>query len=209
MSADGVTMSGQENRRARLERARQQGLLVAIRRRTPHTSAVKGFVTALGRRWVAVAVVNDRIRLDGWTLLRLKEVLAVTIDPDPDCYKIRALKARSQWPVPEGEFALDDFVGAATSAAVTGGVVGIGFGAPTDRYFVGAVRSATPEELLLQPIKPKGVWGKKTKTLRAADIVRFDLADAHIEAYKGLAGPRPHATEGAAASDLASLIGGR
>lgn len=83
---------------ARLARAQAEGLLVRVRRSLPDADVLDGFVVAVGTEWLALARLSDRIELDGWTLLRSADVRAVKLEPDPDCFEIRALRARGQWP---------------------------------------------------------------------------------------------------------------
>lgn len=44
----------------------------------------------IGKKWVAVQRLSDRIAFDGWILVRLKDVQAVSMDPDPECFEIKS-----------------------------------------------------------------------------------------------------------------------
>ena len=92
---------------ARLERARDEQLFVSVRRWIPDSERVDGFVLALGEKWVCLASLGG-VRLDGWCLLRLKDIQAVFIDPDSLATKV--LQAREQWPPPAVDVDLDDVV---------------------------------------------------------------------------------------------------
>jgi hypothetical protein len=85
---------------ARLEQAQEHQLLVHVRRWIPDADRLEGFVVAIGDKWVAVQRLSDRIAFDGWQLLRLKDIQAVSIEPDPDCFEVEALKARNCGPRP-------------------------------------------------------------------------------------------------------------
>src|SRR4051794_17023762 len=82
----------------RLSPAQQNQLLVTVRRWIPRADRLEGFVVGIGDKWVALQRLSDRIAFDGWQLIRVKDIQAVSIDPDPDCFEVRALKARSLWP---------------------------------------------------------------------------------------------------------------
>ena len=94
----------------RLARAQQNQLLVTVRRWIPDADRLEGFVVGLGQRWVALQGLSDRIALDGWHLLRVKDLQAVSLDPAHDCSEVKALKARSVWPPAAPGLAVDDVV---------------------------------------------------------------------------------------------------
>src|SRR4051794_37375811 len=110
---------------ARLSRAQQEQLLVTVRRWIPDADRLEGFVVGIGQKWVLLQRLSDRIAFDGWQLLRLKDIQAVSIDPNPDCFEVRALKARSLWPPSAPKLALDDVVGAVGSAYAATGMVSV------------------------------------------------------------------------------------
>lgn len=74
---------------------------------------------------VAVALVDDREMLDGWGLVPLKTITAVTVDRDPGCFEVRALKARSLWPPTSPHIELDRSVEVLQSAGAAYAVIGV------------------------------------------------------------------------------------
>lgn len=178
---------------ARLERARSEQLLVTLVRRSANVSAVRGFVAGVGRRWVAVAVLDDdRTVLDGWSLLRLRDLLAVAIEPDPACFEIKALQARSLWPVGQVQFELDDVVSAVRSAAAVGAVIGVSAAelAPVD-YWIGSVKSVSKKTVIMRCITRGGRWKRKLSAIPAAGISRLNVGGIDNDAYELVAGPEP------------------
>lgn len=185
----------------RLERARDDRLLVYLRRRTAGAPDVSGFVIAIGRRWAAVAALDDRVMLDGWSLLRISEILAVTIQPDSECFEIRALKARSQWPVPAFELHLDDFEAAASSLVAVGGVIGVSLRTAPTGYRVGSVKSVDRARLRMRCISAEGRWEDESRTFHAKDVLRLNTLGAYDDAYRLAAGPESESSQAVTATE--------
>jgi hypothetical protein len=96
------------------------------------------------------AAVVPRMSLDGWVLVRLKDVQAVSMDPDPECFEIKALKARNQWPPTAPELHLDDAVGVLTSTSATPAMVSV-----CDEF-------DRPDVCWIDAVVPKKLYGCRT-----------------------------------------------
>jgi hypothetical protein len=68
---------------------------VRIERDLKHAERVDGFVLALGREWVLIAVVADGGYPDGLVALRIRDVTAVTPD---DSFESAFARSLSSWP---------------------------------------------------------------------------------------------------------------
>lgn len=158
--------------RADLDRAHRLQLVTHIRRSAPDAPSVRGFIVGIGRKWVAVATLNDRDEPDGHSLLRLRDLLAVTIDPDPECLEVRVLKARGAWPPRVLKVDLDSFAGIA-EAISTAPVISVGRAG--GRYQVGSVVLADGDQVLLRLIGRRGVWLRRIRVIRADEIVRLNI----------------------------------
>lgn len=90
---------------ARLERARAEQLFVGVRRWIPDSDRIDGYVMSIGEEWVVLAKLGG-VTLDGWCLLRLKDIQAVYLDRDAVATKV--LKALDQWPPQHADVSLDD-----------------------------------------------------------------------------------------------------
>lgn len=181
--------------RARLERARAEALPVRLRRWIPEADRVDGFVVGIGRRWVVLAKLSGRADIDGWTFVRVKDVQSVTIEPDPECFDVRAVKARGQWSPPEIPGAdLDDLRGVIASAQSGGPLLSVfeEFARP-DACWIGRVTSLDADALRLHEINLHGDWvaGSKTKAFDPADITRVEVGGGYEEALHLVAGPPP------------------
>ncbi|BDZ40714.1 hypothetical protein GCM10025865_32820 [Paraoerskovia sediminicola] len=178
--------------RARLERAKDEQLVVGVRRWIRGADYIEGFVVGIGARWVAVAGLAGRVRFDGFALLRLNDIQAVTIDPDPDCFTVKALRARSEWPPPSTEVELDDLRGAVTTAAAAAPTTSIfvEFDRP-DICYVGSLVFVDSAVLRLLEVDPQGQWRRKARSLDPDDVTRIDFGGDYEEALALVAGPPP------------------
>lgn len=146
----------------------------------------------MGATWLAMQPLSDRIAFDGWRLARLKDVQAVSIDPDPDRFEIKALKARGLWPPTVPDVTLDDVVGALETAAAAAPLVTVHdeFDRP-DVCWVGAVQSVDATKLRLLKVDPDGDWGRRASTFHPEDITRIEFGGGYEEALHLVAGPPP------------------
>jgi hypothetical protein len=176
---------------ARLERARDEQLSISVRRWIPRADRLDGFVVAIGEKWVALSKL-DGVRLDGWSLLRLKDIQAVGIDPDPDCFEVRALKVRGQWPPTAPELKLDDVVGviASASAAAPMTSVFVEFDRP-DICWVGSVTAMDADNLKLLEVSTQAEWYRKPRSIDPEDVTRIEFGGSYEEALDLVAGPPP------------------
>jgi hypothetical protein len=178
---------------ARLEHAQAEQLLVHVRRWIPDADRLEGFVVGIGSEWVALQHLSDRIAFDGWRLIRRKDIQAVTIDPDADCFEIRALRAREMWPPSAPPLDLDDVLGAvgsASKAAKTMVSVFDEFDRP-EVCWIGAVVSVNQNRLRLLEVDTRGGWARKTRTFDPADVTRLEMGGGYEEALLLVAGPPP------------------
>lgn len=180
---------------ARLERAQTDSLSVRLKRWIPEGDAIDGFVVGIGRRWVVLANLTGRADIDGWTFVRIKDIQSVGIEPDSDCFDIRALKARGQWPPPSlPVLHLDDLSGVISSAESGGPLLSIftEFARP-DACWIGRVTSLDADALRLHEVKVGGEWAKKSKAkaFDPADVTRVEAGGGYEEVLHLVAGPPP------------------
>jgi hypothetical protein len=179
--------------RARIADAQQRQALVRVRRWIPDADQREGFVVATSRRWVLLATLSDRITLDGWTALRVKDVQAVTVDPEEDCFEVRALQARGQWPPrPADGLDLSALPDLLRSAAAVEPMVSVyrEFERP-DACWIGAPLDVSDSVLSLLEVNVAGGWARKPRRFDLDDITRVDLGGGYEEALSLVAGPPP------------------
>ena len=176
----------------RLARAQQNQLLVTVRRWIPKADRLEGFVVGIGEKWVALQRLSDRIAFDGWQLIRVQDIQAVSMDPDPDCFEVKALKARSLWPPSAPELTLDDVFSAVDSASAATALVSVfdEFDRP-DVCWIGDVTSLDDSKLHLLEVNTRGGWARRPRTFDPADVTRIDFGGGYEEALRLVAGPAP------------------
>ena len=181
-----------EKAAARLARAQAEGLLVRVRRSLPDADVLDGFVVAVRTEWLALARLSDRIELDGWTLLRSADVRAVKLEPDPDCFEIRALRARGQWPPADPGVPLDDTAGAVLAAGASQRLVALHreLDRP-DVAWIGAVLGVEASTLSLLEVGVRADWASQPRRFDLDDVTRVDFGGGYEEALALVAGPAP------------------
>jgi hypothetical protein len=180
---------------ARLERAQTDTLSTRLKRWIPEADPIDGFVVGIGRRWVVLAKLSGRADIDGWMFVRIKDIQNVGIEPDTDCFDIRALKARGQWPPPSVPVVdLDDLAGVISSAESGGPLLSVykEFALP-DACWIGRVTSLDADALRLHEVNVGGDWAKesKAKAFDPADVTRVEVGGGYEEALHLVAGPPP------------------
>jgi hypothetical protein len=176
----------------RLARAQQNQLLVTVRRWIPNADRLEGFVVVIGQKWVALQRLSDRIVFDGWQLIRVKDIQAISVDPDPDCFEVKALKARSLWPPSAPDLTLDDVVSAVGSASAGTAMVSVfdEFDRP-DLCWIGEVTSLDDSKLHSLEVNTRAGWARKPRTFDPADVTRIDFGGGYEEALRLVAGSPP------------------
>lgn len=176
----------------RLAYAQDHQLPIHVRRWIPGADRLDGFVVGIGKKWVVIQRVMLRCDFDGWQLFRLKDVQAVSMDPDPECFEVRALKTRTLWPPSAPELSLDDAVGVIETVSSSSTMVSVydEFDNP-DVLWVGAVASVDESRLRLLEVDHSGEWGRKPRSFDPADVTRLDFGGRYEEALSLAAGPLP------------------
>jgi hypothetical protein len=177
---------------ARLEHAQEHQLLVRVRRWIPDADPLDGFVVGIGRKWVVLQRVMLRCDFDGWQLFRLKDVQSMSMDPDPGCFEVRALKARTLWPPSAPELSLDDAVAVLETVSSASMMVSVyDEYDKTDACWIGAVTSVDESKLRLLEVDTLGEWKRKPRTIDPADVTRLEFGGRYEEALSLAAGPLP------------------
>lgn len=179
---------------SRLSRAQAEGLLVRVRRTLPDADVLDGFVVGVGSEWLALARLSDRIELDGWSLLRLDDVRSVKLEPDADCFEVRALRARGQWPPTDPGVPLDDAAAAVLAVGAAYPLVAVHreLDRP-DVAWVGAVRGVKGTTLSLLEVGVQADWRRKVRSYDLDDVTRLDFGGGYEEALALVAGEAPDA----------------
>jgi hypothetical protein len=179
---------------SKLQRAHDEQLLVRVRRWIPRANRLDGCVVGIGTTWVALHRLSDRVAFDGWQLIRLKDIQAVSTEPGNDCFETKALQARSLWPPTPPAVELDNTVGMIATAATAGPMVSLfdEFAYP-DICWIGVPGSIDEVEVRLIEVGPQADWKRKPRRFSIEDITRLDVGGGYEEALHLVAGPPPSA----------------
>ena len=156
---------------------------------------VEGFVVGLGSSWVLLHSFSGDVSLDGYTLLRLRDIKQVRVRYDEDSFTVRALqKFAKESPRSLKNFDLDSFVGAVQGASRKAKLMAIYVEevAP-DICYIGRVTSVTSSSLLLQEVNPDAWWAMELDRWFARDITRIEFGGRYVRALAHMAGRRPTA----------------
>ena len=175
----------------RLEWAKSEGLHVYVRRWIRHADLLGGYVTGIGREWLCLACADSGLKLDGWQLVRLKDIQAVRVDFDPECLEGRVLRARGQWPPPVVDVGLDSGADAIRTVGARGMTSLFSEFADPDMCWVGLLDLVDQRTARLQGIDPRGYWDREPRLYDVEDVTRLQFGGGYEESLALVAGPVP------------------
>lgn len=196
--------------RQRLGKAADTQCLVGLRRWIPDADYLEGFVVGQSPAWTLLARLSDRIELDGWIAVRTEDIQSVTLIPVEDCFEIKALRARSQWP-PTGPASVrmssaQELV--ETISRVTPMASIFREYHRPDVCWIGAVRKINAETVSLLEVNVAGGWARKPRHFDLDDITRLDFGGGYEEALLMVAGAPPSSRSASPAEKVMSGTGG-
>ncbi|AKU93891.1 hypothetical protein AKJ09_00555 [Labilithrix luteola] len=170
------------NKLAQLTAARDDGRILRIHRRTIDVHHLDVFVVGVGSEWVLVQPVRDRIDLDGYEALRLKDITKVEDSPRAT-FLGAVLKLRKQKPKAVKKVALDTVDGLLLSASRGWQLVAVHREkVDPDVCEVGRVREANAKTYVLHPVDLEGVFERELETFPSRDVTRVDFGNGYEEA---------------------------
>jgi hypothetical protein len=178
---------------ARISRAEREQGLVSFRRWIPKADWVAGFIVGRSDRWVLLARLSDGVALDGWVGVRLEDIQSVTRFPVEDCFEIKALQAREQWPPrPPDGMALEGTENLLRTAKHQGPMVSVfrEFERP-NVCWIGSVRKIEGDTMSLLEVNVAGGWARKPRLFDLDDITRIEFGGGYEEALGLVAGAPP------------------
>lgn len=178
--------------RDQLEQAKGDAALVRLDSKHRHAEPIEGCVVALGRRWVALALLDGATRPDGWALVRLRDVASVQRSPHSALAQ-QILRARSAWPLlPPADLPLDKGRELTDALVARGELMTVHVeGFDPEARWVGMAVSHREGELELHEITARGRWSRRPTFFDVKAVTRFTLGDGHTGALALVAGERP------------------
>lgn len=196
---------------AALTAALQERTLVALGRDIPGSEALLGYVVGIAGEaegWALIAVLDERLHLDGWSAVRLADVLAVAEIGGPESFPSLALVARGYWPpfAPDG-VALGSAGDLLTSTAALAPLVSV-FREDRDpeTVWIGTVTEVGPKKARLLRIDEDAEWEDEPAKVRLADITRIEFGGQYEAALLEVGGAAPVPEPAAAQDDHAGTF---
>lgn len=167
---------------AQLTTASNDGRIVRIHRRTAEVHHLDVFVIGVGAEWVLVQPIQDRIDLDGYEALRLKDITKVEESPRSAFFGV-VLAHRKQKPKAVKKVALDSVDALLLSASRAFPLVAV----HRERVDpgvceVGRVREADAKTYVLHPVDLEGVFAHELESFASRDVTRVDFGNGYEEA---------------------------
>jgi hypothetical protein len=164
----------------RLAAAMAAGTLVCVSRAPLDCARIVGYVHHVGHQWVVLGVVGCNIRYDGFSALRLSELISIVAPYENAPFVELALSLRGE------SQELAEMVDCSSLTALLR-TVSAAFPLVTiHREFVnqnecdiGRVEEVSPTTLVLRGIGPDARWHETPTTIDLADVTRVDFGGGY------------------------------
>lgn len=178
--------------RARLERARDDQVVVTVERDLRYAARVDGFVVDVGRRWVLLQGALDSGRPDGWTAVRVKDVTKVKRRPDHFSNEIA--RSLPSWPpAPPWEIDLETRTGMLRSFASGGRLAELYCDDRSDTFWCVSIHEVRRRWFVVQDVTPAATWNDPSE-FRKSDVTRVDVGTDYLTALESVTPPEPPLT---------------
>lgn len=169
--------------RTQLVSATSRKEIVRIERNMFEAGNVEGFVAKCGADVFVLEVLDEGVRLNGFSCMRYVDVSLCEAPAPHEAFQRRVLAARGY------SRRADVISDSATLASVLGDarrlfpLVTVWREAVTaDSCFIGAITDLSAETLTLKEITPDGVWESATSQYALRDLTRVDFGGAYEDA---------------------------
>lgn len=163
-----------------------------LTRSIKRSDKIDGFVVAVGRRWVLLAVLDDLIILNGFVAVRCDDVARVQRRGGPESFVGRALASGGQWPPAPTEVELDAPAGLLQTAAAKWPLLTLHFELddPTVCY-VGRPVGFTKRSVEWRDISPEADWSTDVAKRPLSQLTRVEFGGRYEEALAAVGGEAP------------------
>ncbi len=180
--------------RDRLRDAQECQELVWVKRTGRGWDRREGYVMQVGLNWLLMATPDDRVRPDGYTVLRLKDVVSVTRGKSHDRLFRRSLEMHGDWPPdqPAGDVDLTGTGDLVRSLSTQFSLISVF----TEEIrptvcFIGSVTRVTDRAVYMVDVTTQGEWESTTTRRKLRDITRIDVGGGYERALAEVAGAPP------------------
>jgi hypothetical protein len=145
----------------------------------PH---IQGYVVGVGAKWTVLAVLDDRIAVDGWSALRIREIQSVTIEPDVGCLETMVLRRRGEFPPSSPDIDLADST-AVLRSIPSDQIVGVSVRGQRAHYLVGYIQGIDGEKVHVLCVGRTPIMDFKLRKVRARNIDRVNVGGSYERAH--------------------------
>jgi hypothetical protein len=176
----------------RLDRALRERRLVRLRRGIHRADKLEGYVVMHTDSWLLMAVVDDRILLNGFAALRSADVIAVKARPT-DGFVGKALALQGAWPpTAPPHVDLTDVRTLIASVAEHYSLVTLHLERSIpDACFIGGLVGIRKRTVGIREVSPQATWHREPTKWPLRKITRIDFGGAYENALYKVAGDPP------------------
>ncbi|GAA3418145.1 hypothetical protein [Streptosporangium vulgare] len=177
-----------------LKRARRSGKPVRVDREIDCADRLDAYVVGIGRKWVLLHTISNELRLDGHSVIRLRDIKCATRSGWKGAAMThRALALRGECVQSPAGIDLDSTAGLIETLTEAFPLIAV-YLEKVDPYvcYIGrAQRITRKKRLRLQEIGPAADWALTYSTNKTTDITRFDVGGGYIDALHAVGGDPP------------------
>ena len=175
--------------RAELREALEQRIPLRLLRARLQPGVIHGYVVALSRDFCLIAEVGDAMRFDGYIAIAVADISTLEADPSREFVE-KALALRGEKLVAPVEFALDDWVSIARSAAAAAPLIAINMVEDDEGEisYVGRLAGSDGNALLLRELDPNAEWYPDTGAYELEAIGSIGFGSGYLDALWQVAG---------------------
>lgn len=173
----------------KLDKARIDRSLVDVHRNPRSSGTVWGYVSAVGKKWALIANARDGGYPDGFTAIRLEDVIAVRGRAG---FEDAFAKTRTDWPESPLHLDLDSTRGLLESAPTRGRLIAIERERKLeDAMWVGVPVLIDKRWTWMHEVDADAAWREEPLAYRTTSITRVTWGDSYLCALEAVLPARP------------------
>ena len=175
--------------RAELREALEQRIPLRLLRARLQPGVIHGYVVALSRDFCLIAEVGDAMRFDGYIAIAVADISTLEADPSREFVE-KALALRGEKLIAPVDFALDDWISIARSAAAAAPLIAINMLEDDEGEisYVGQLAGSDANALVLRELDPNAEWYPDTGAYELEAIGSIGFGSGYLDALWQVAG---------------------
>ncbi len=173
---------------AKLSAAQNNKTLVRIER-SLERGCVDGYVVGIARSWFALLIVGDGIRLDGYQIFRLRDVLTIESPAPHATFQEVVLRKRKLRIIKPRKLDFSSTTAVLNSACAKYSLITIHREiTDCEVCHIGRVAKFNRTTVTLKEVTPDGTWAADLSNFRLSEITRVDFGGPYEEALMMVVG---------------------